>query len=98
MNDHMKRFHSVSLGNHEDCSKPVVVVAKNSRTPTVSQHPMDEALPKPADVGCFEFECTGSSTDMEGIVQSMPCKGESSNSKFTEAATYTGGIVSSDPG
>ncbi len=78
MNDHMKRFHSISLVNHEDCSKPVVIVAKNSRAPTVSQNPMDEALPKPADVGCFEFECTGSSTDMEDIVPSEPGKGERS--------------------
>ena len=103
MNDHMKRFHSISLGNHEDCSKPVVIVAKNSRTPTVSQNPIDEALPEPADVGCFEFECTGSSTDMEDKVESVPCKGESRNSKCTEAASgmecveRAGGNDESDP-
>ena len=87
MNDHMKRFHNVTLGNHDDCSKPVVVVAKNIRAPTVSQHLMDEALPEQADEGCLEFECTESSIDMEGIVQSSPCKGESSDSKCTEAAS-----------
>ena len=103
MNYHMKRFHSVTLGNHEDCSKPVVVVAKNNQTPTVSQHLMHKALPEPTDVGCYEFECTESSTDMEGIVQSVPFKGESSNSKCTEAASgmecveSNGGNDESDP-
>ncbi len=103
MNDHMKRFHSVTLGHHKDYSKPVVIEAKKNQTPTVSPYLLDGVQPKQAEIGCFKFECAKAATDMEGIVQSEPGKGESSESKSVEGASgmadveSNGGNDESDP-
>ncbi len=63
MNDHMKRFHSVTLGHHEDYSKPVVEEAKKNQTPTMSPYLLDGVQPEQAEVGCFKFECAEAATD-----------------------------------
>ncbi len=94
MNDHMKRFHSVTLGHQEDYSKPVVIEAKKNQTPTVSPYLLDGVQSEQAEIGCFEFECAEAATDMEGIVQSEPGKGESSESKSVEGASDMEGVES----
>ncbi len=42
MNDHMKKFHSVSLGHNKNFSKHVLVEAKKNQTLTVSPYLLDE--------------------------------------------------------
>ena len=81
LNDHMKRFHSVTLGHQEDYSKPVLIEAQKNQTPTVSLYLLNGVQSKQADIGCFVFECTEAATDMEGIVPLEPGEGESSESK-----------------
>ncbi len=87
MNDHMKRFHSVTLGHQEDVSKHVVIEAKKNQTQTVSPYLLDGVQPKQAEIVCFEFECAEAATDMEGIVPLEPGKGESIEGKSVEGAS-----------
>ena len=94
MNDHMKRFHSVTLGHQEDYSKPVVIEAKKNQTPTVSPYLLDGVQLEQAEIGCFEFECTEAATDMEGIVPLEPGKEVSSESKSVEGASGMEGVES----
>ena len=94
MNDHMKRFHSVTLGHQEDYSKPVLIEAKKNQTLTVSLYLLDEVKSEQAEVGGFVFDCAEAATYTEGIVSSDPGKGESSESKSVEGASGIEGVES----
>ncbi len=72
----------------------MLIEAKKNQTPTVSPYLLDGVQPEQAEIGCFEFECAEAATDMEGIVQSEPGKGESSESKSVEGASGMEGVES----
>ena len=87
MNDHMKRFHSVTLGHQEDYSKPVLIEAKKNQTPTVSPYLLDGVQSKQAEIRGFVFDFAEAATNTEGIVSSDPGKGESIERKSMEGAS-----------
>ncbi len=94
MNDHIKKFHSVILGHHEDYLKLVVIDAKKNQTLTVSPYLLDGDQSKQAEIGGFVFDCAESATDTKGIVPLEPNKGESSESTSLEGASGMEGVES----
>ncbi len=94
MNDHMKRFHSVTLGHREDYSKPVLIEAKKNQTPTVSPYLLDGVQSEQAEIRGFVFDCAEAATNTEGIVSLDPGKGESIEGKSMEGASGMECVVS----